>query len=484
MHNPRRNVLLATVIVCIFTGLFAGLQVYLAQRVCPDYRTLTNPETAFMDVAQVVGGYHLFAAFGLVLFVSSIAWRLAGHLGAVRLQYGMGRDNLLPKKVFGYIDPQRGNPTYNVMIVGVLAYIGTVTMQWERAVEILNFGALLAFISGAGWGGQPFPGKHACAFAKKFAEIHTTKYGQCVNTGTVAIQAALKAIGIQPGDEVIAPAYAWEGTVGPVLLLGAVPVFVDVDPDTYCLDAKLVEEAITPKTKAILPVHLGMRFADMDELLRIAQKHNLKIIEDCAYAHGGIWKGKGAGSMGDLGAFSFQSSKLLTCGEAGAVITNNLEYMEQVQSYINAGRASVTDQFHRRIVGFNYRLGEFQAAVLGAQLERLPAQSKARDKNMAYFETRIKNKFGVGLLKPDPRITRLAPYGYVIKYFSAQQKDIHRASFVAALQLKGIPCDGLFYEPVYKSSFFPVNASDFPAHPQRLEAPDVLTKNLDGIASQ
>ena len=323
--------------------------------------------------------------------------------------------------------------------------------------------ALQDVLGGSGWGGQPFPGKHSSAFARKFADMHTAKYGQCVNTGTAAIQAALKAIGIQPGDEVIAPAYTWEGTVGPVLLLGAVPVFVDVDPDTYCLDAKLVEQAITPKTKAILPVHLGMRFADMDELLRIAQKHNLKIIEDCAHAHGGMWKGKGAGSMGDLGAFSFQSSKLLTCGEGGAVLTNNLEYMEQVQSYINAGRASVTDQFHHRIVGFNYRLGEFQAAVLGAQLDRLPGQSEVRNKNMAHFESRLKGMPGIGLLKPDPRITRLAPYGYVIKYFANQMKDIHRAAFVAALQLEGVPCDGLFYEPVYKSSLFPVNPSDFPA---------------------
>jgi L-glutamine:2-deoxy-scyllo-inosose/3-amino-2,3-dideoxy-scyllo-inosose aminotransferase len=323
--------------------------------------------------------------------------------------------------------------------------------------------ALDDVLTSSKWGGQPFPGKHALNFAKKFAEVHTAKYAQCVNTGTVAIQAALKAIGILPGDEVIAPAYTWEGTVGPVLLLGALPVFVDVDPDTYCLDAKLIERAITPKTKAILPVHLGMRFADMDEILRIAAKHNLHVIEDCAHAHGGMWKGKGAGSMGDLGAFSFQSSKLITCGEGGAVITNNLEYMEKVQSYINAGRASVTDHFHHRIMGFNYRLGEFQAAVLGPQLERLPEQAKIRETNMAHFEVRLKGKPSIGLLKPDPRITRLAPYGYVLKYFSDQTKDIPRAAFVAALQLEGIPCDGLFYEPVYKSSLFPVNPADFPA---------------------
>lgn len=334
--------------------------------------------------------------------------------------------------------------------------------SWPMATKEES-AALDDVLTSSKWGGQPFPGKYASLFASKFAEMHTVKYAQCVNTGTVAIQAALKAVGIQPGDEVIVPAYTWEGTVGPVLLINAIPVFVDVDPETYCLDAKLIEKAITPKTKAILPVHLGMRFADMDEIMRIAKKHNLKVIEDCAHAHGGMWKGKGAGSIGDLGTFSFQSSKLVTSGEGGAVITNNLEYMELVQSYINAGRASVTDQYHHRIIGFNYRLGEFQAAVLVPQLDRLPQQGAIRDKNMKHFEARLQNTCGIGLLKSEPRITRLAPYGYVFKYFEEKVKDIPRAAFVAALQLEGIPCDGLFYEPVYKSSLFPVKSADFPA---------------------
>jgi dTDP-4-amino-4,6-dideoxygalactose transaminase len=323
------------------------------------------------------------------------------------------------------------------------------------------------------WGGQPFPGKYADAFGKKFAALHTAKYGQCVNTGTVAIQAALKAIDIRPGDEVIVPAYTWEGTVGPVLLMNAVPVFVDVDPETYCLDARLVEQAITPKTRALLPVHLGMRFTDLDVLIPLAAQHNIKVIEDCAHAHGGMWRGKGAGSIGDVGAFSFQSSKLITSGEGGAVITNNLEYFERVQSYINAGRRSVTDKFHHRIIGFNYRLGEFQAAVLSAQLERLLSQAKNREKNMKRFESRLGDTCGIGLLKPEPRITRLAPYGYVLKYFAAQAKDVPRAAFVAALQQEGIPCDGLFYEPVYRSSLFPLDPTDFPAlswgHPKPLD---------------
>ena len=334
--------------------------------------------------------------------------------------------------------------------------------QWPMAKKEER-AALAEVLSSSLWGGQPFPGKFATRFAKKFAALHTAKYGQCVNTGTVAIQAALKAIDIQPGDEVIVPAYTWEGTVGPVLLVNALPVFVDVDPETYCLDAKLAEKAITPKTRAILPVHLGMRFADMDELLPLAAKHSLKIIEDCAHAHGGMWRGRGAGSMGDLGTFSFQSSKLITSGEGGAVISNNLEYMEKVQSYINAGRASVTDSFHHRMVGFNYRLGEFQAAVLYAQLERLREQGKVREKNMKYLERRLRGTKGIRLLKPDPRITRLAPYGYVLKFIEEEADGIPRAAFVGALQVEGVPCDGLFYEPVYKSSLFPVRAADFPA---------------------
>jgi len=146
VKNPKRNVLLASVLVCVFTGLFSGLQVYLAQRVWPDYTTLENPETAFMDVARMASGPLLFAAYGIMLLVSSVACGLAGHVGAARLLYSMGRDDVLPKKIFGFLDPKRSNPTYNIWIVGVLAYIGTLTIPWERSAEIVTFGALLAFM--------------------------------------------------------------------------------------------------------------------------------------------------------------------------------------------------------------------------------------------------------------------------------------------------------------------------------------------------
>jgi amino acid transporter len=146
VKNPRRNVLLASVLVVLFTGLFSGLQVYLAQRVWPDYTTLQNPETAFMDVARTASGPWLFTAYGVMLLISSIACGLAGHVGASRILYSMGRDDVLPKKIFGYLSPTKSNPTYAIWIVGVLAYVSVITIPWEHAAEIVTFGALLAFM--------------------------------------------------------------------------------------------------------------------------------------------------------------------------------------------------------------------------------------------------------------------------------------------------------------------------------------------------
>ena len=147
VKNPKRNVLLASVLVVVFTGLFSGLQVYLAQRVWPDYTTLQNPETAFMDVARVASGPFLFAAYGVMLLISSIACGLAGHVGASRLLYSMGRDDVLPRKIFGHLSPKTSNPIYNIWIIGVLAYICVITIPWEHAAEIVTFGALLAFMA-------------------------------------------------------------------------------------------------------------------------------------------------------------------------------------------------------------------------------------------------------------------------------------------------------------------------------------------------
>ncbi len=144
VENPKRNVLLAAVLVCVFTGLFSGLQVYLAQRVWPDYKTLANPETAFMDVARIVGGPLLFTLYGIVLLVSSLACGLAGHIGASRLLYSMGRDDVIPRKIFGHLSTARGNPIYNEWLVGVAAYVAVLAIPWQRSAEVVTFGALLA----------------------------------------------------------------------------------------------------------------------------------------------------------------------------------------------------------------------------------------------------------------------------------------------------------------------------------------------------
>jgi dTDP-4-amino-4,6-dideoxygalactose transaminase len=309
------------------------------------------------------------------------------------------------------------------------------------------------------WGGYPFPNQLASEFAREFAEYHGAKYGVCVVNGTIALVVALQAAGLQFGDEVIVPAYTWDGTAAAVLFAGGVPVFADVDPDTYCLDVESTRQAITPRTRAIIPVHLAMRFTEMDGLLKLAAEHKLVIIEDCAHAHGGQYKGRGAGCMGDLGCFSFQSSKIMTAGEGGIVITSRLDCHEVVQSVVNCGRASVTDQYKKRVLGSNYRITEFQAAILQGQLEQLPELAARRVRNAALLTKRLSQIDGISPLPPQHGLTREAIYNYVFRF---RRTEVSRDLFVAALDKEGIPCDGRFYEPVYRSDLFHVDPEAFP----------------------
>ena len=303
------------------------------------------------------------------------------------------------------------------------------------------------------WGGYPVPNVLAGRFAEKFAASHGARYGLCVTNGTIALMAALQAAGLAFGDEVIVPAYTWDGTATAVLSAGGVPVFVDVDPDTYCMDVDAAAAAITPRTRALLPVHLAMRFAEMDSLMELARRHGLLVVEDCAHAHGGQYKGRGAGSIGDLGCFSFQESKLMTAGEGGMVITSRLDCFEALQSLVNCGRASLTDQYKRRVVGANHRMTEFQAAILLGQLEMLPALGEIRSRHASLLGERLACITGVRPLPPQPAITRDTIYNYVFQYRPADGA-VPRDLFVAALDAEGIPCDGRFYEPVYRSDLF------------------------------
>lgn len=304
------------------------------------------------------------------------------------------------------------------------------------------------------WGGFPLPSKIGGEFAARFAEMHGAKYGLLLTNGTISLVVALQAAGIGFGDEVIVPAYTWDGTATAVLFAGGVPVFADIDPETYCLSVESVRKAITPRTRAIMPVHLAMRFADMDGLLELAAQHDLVIIEDCAHAHGGAWKGKGAGAMGDIGSFSFQESKLMTAGEGGIVITNELRYYEAMQTIVNCGRASVTDEYGIQMLGSNYRMTELQACLLVGQLEMLPAFREKRSKHAALLSDLLAGIEGVLPLPPQPEITRETLYTYVFQYRPNSTPAPSRDLFAAALEAEGVPCDGRFYEPVYKSDLF------------------------------
>jgi dTDP-4-amino-4,6-dideoxygalactose transaminase len=305
------------------------------------------------------------------------------------------------------------------------------------------------------WGGYPMPSRHAAEFAERFAAMHGAKYGLCVANGTIAMIAALQAAGIGFGDEVIVPAYTWDGTATAVLFVGGVPIFADVDPDTYCLSVDATRAAITPSTRAILPVHLAMRFAEMDGLMALAREHNLKVIEDCAHVHGGKYNGRGAGSMGDLGCFSLQESKLMTAGEGGIVITSDLRAFEHVQSQVNCGRASSTDQFQQRVLGSNYRMTDLQAALLIGQLDMWSEFAAKRDAAAKRLSEALAGMDGVRPLPTQPAITQSAIYCYVFQYRpSGTGLPVGRDLFVAAIEAEGVPCDGRFYEPVYRSDLF------------------------------
>lgn len=322
---------------------------------------------------------------------------------------------------------------------------------------------LLEALAARSWGGYPFPNAFADRFAAAFAAAHDARHAFAVANGTIAIEVALEAVGLRPGDEVILPAYTFEASAAPVLRLGGVPVFVDVRPDTYCIDPAAAEAAVTPRTRALLPVHLALCMADMDALSELAARHGLRVVEDCAHAHGAKWRGRGAGSLGDAGAFSLQTSKLLTAGEGGVVTARDDEIAERAESFANCGRASRSDRFGHRLLGYNCRLTEFQAAVLLGQLEKLPAQTALRAERAGRLSRGLAGIEGLSLLRPDPRQTTQAIYHFVFRYDPAAFGGASRDRFVAALEAEGVPCDGLFYEPVYRSTLFDVDPAKFPA---------------------
>ena len=315
---------------------------------------------------------------------------------------------------------------------------------------------LAAVVESGNWGGFPSPNEVGGEFARRFAAYQGAQHGITTTGGTTALEVILRALGLERGDEVIVPALTFYATAFAALSQGFKPVFVDIDPETWCIDVAQIERHITPDTRVILPVHLGSRMADMDRVGEIARTHRLRVVEDCAHMHGGFWRGKGAGTLGDGGAFSFQSSKLMTCGEGGIIVTNDDELAARCQAYMNSGRGSTTDRqaAEGTMLGWNYRMTEFQAAVLLAQLERLPEQIATRNENIAHFERRIAAIEGVSTLPHDERMTQRSGYGVILRYHEEAWAGVRRDRFARALYAEGMKLFTSFYTPVYDAPLF------------------------------
>ena len=272
-------------------------------------------------------------------------------------------------------------------------------------------------------------------FEKEYAKLMGVNYCAATNSGTDALEAAQRAYDIGPGDEVITQTNTFIATAQTTFNLFALPVFVDSDPETFMINADLIEERITPNTRAILPVHIGGAAADMDKILSIAKKHDLMVIEDACQAHMGEWRNKKLGSVGDLGCFSFQEGKSLCGGEGGAVIGNDDNLMAKVDGYTNNGR---DPRGRRSFPGGNFRITPFVAATLLGQIRRLEVQSALRDENSLYLEKLLSEIKGVRPTKKYPGQTRRAYYEYQLIYESEYFNDLPKSKFRDAMRAEGI----------------------------------------------
>ncbi len=317
--------------------------------------------------------------------------------------------------------------------------------------------AVTEVIRSGRWGGYPYPGPKTAELAKKFAELQGGGYAVPMANGTVTMEVALRAAGIGWGDEVIVPAYTFQATASAPMAAGAIPVIVDVDPSNYCLDPREAEKAITPKTKAILPVHLGHQMTDMDAVLALAEKHNLVVIEDCAHAHGAKWRGRGAGTLGHFGSFSLQSSKTLTSGEGGILLCRTPELAAKAASIIDCGRPHALgggeeDDMQEYQVGGNFRLSELQAALAVVGVERFPEQARQREAMAACMDEALSEVPGVRVLQRDERHTTRSFYRYIFA-INPEEFGVEHDVLCAALDAEGVDCwEG--YEAMHRYSLF------------------------------
>ena len=296
---------------------------------------------------------------------------------------------------------------------------------------------LLAALRSGKWGS--LDGTYVTQFEREFAEFQGAKFGVTTVNATMGLAVAYKAIGLGPGDEVIVPAYTFIATASAALMIGAIPVFADVDPETLLVSPERIEAAVTPRTKAIVPVHHGGAPVDMDAVMEVARRNNLRVVEDAAQAHGAAWRGRPVGAIGDVGVFSHQSSKMLTAGEGGTMVTNDPEIDELLWSYRNVGRRRGGEWYEHVRLGWNLRMTEFQAAVLLAQLKRFPEQQARRTEAAAYLTKRLEEIPGVVALEVPRGVTAHSWYTYHWRWLGARQGGLDKLELARALRAEGVP---------------------------------------------
>jgi dTDP-4-amino-4,6-dideoxygalactose transaminase len=312
--------------------------------------------------------------------------------------------------------------------------------------------ALLGVLRSGKWGRGV--GEQVKQFERAYAALTGARHCLATANGSTALLTSLYALDVGAGDEVIVPPYTFVATVNAVLLRGALPIFVDTDIETFQIDARKIEAALTERTRVIVPVHLGGSAADLDTILPLAQRRGVPVLEDACQAHLGEWKGRKVGTLGKAGCFSFQASKNLNAGEGGAIVTDDPAINETCYPIHNNSRTRATsgDIFSYRGTGGNFRLSEFQAGILQAQMTRLDAQSRTRETNAAYLGGLLKEIPGLTPARMYAGCTRNAYHLYMFRYDAAQFGGLPRSRFLDALKAEGVPAAG-GYAPLNKEAF-------------------------------
>jgi dTDP-4-amino-4,6-dideoxygalactose transaminase len=316
----------------------------------------------------------------------------------------------------------------------------------------LDENALSAVVRSGEWGRGT--GKKVLKFEQQFATLMSAPHCLATSSGTAALFTALNVMGIGPGDEVLVPPYTFVACVNVILMCHALPVFVDTDPETFQIDARKIEAAITGRTRAILAVHLGGATFDVDAVRAVAKKHNLPLLEDSCQSHLAEWRGHRTGAFGTAGCFSFQASKNLNAGEGGAILTASEEFRDRCFAFHNNSRGSGHngDDFTYAHCGLNLRMTEFQAALLSTQMTRLEAQSKKRTENALYLTGMLSEIPGIRPARMYEGCTRNAYHLYMLRYDAERFGGLPRPAFLKALRAEGIP-GAQGYTPLNKEPF-------------------------------